>query len=85
LKLPKQSQSGILHAIHMVACAPAIHDSCTFQESSCMQERGMWWRGRSRARGWQWQGRELQGVVAGCSQGLLPQKGHQVAKQVGAC
>jgi hypothetical protein len=28
--LPKLSQSGILHAIHMVVCAPAIRDSCTF-------------------------------------------------------
>jgi hypothetical protein len=35
---------------------------------------------RSRARGWQWQGRLLQGVVVVASQGLLPQEGHQVAK-----
>ncbi len=29
-KLPKLSQSGILHAIHMVVCVPAICDSRTF-------------------------------------------------------
>jgi hypothetical protein len=51
-----------------------------WQESNCMQERGTWWRGRSRARGWQWQGRLLQGVVVVASWRLLPQEGHQVAK-----
>jgi hypothetical protein len=36
---------------------------------------------RSRARGWQWQGRLLQGVVVVASQGVWPQEeGHQVAK-----
>jgi hypothetical protein len=35
---------------------------------------------RSRAMGWQWQSRLLQGVVVVASQGLLPQEGHQVAK-----
>jgi hypothetical protein len=34
---------------------------------------------RSSARGWQWQGRQLGGVVVVASQ-LLPQEGHQVAK-----
>jgi hypothetical protein len=34
---------------------------------------------RSSARGWQWQGRQLGGVVVVASQ-LLPQAGHQVAK-----
>jgi hypothetical protein len=29
-KSPKLSQSGILHAIQMDACTPAIRDSCTF-------------------------------------------------------
>jgi hypothetical protein len=52
----------------------------SWQESNYMQERGKWWRGRSRARGWQWQGRLLWRVVAVASQGILPKEGHQVAK-----
>jgi hypothetical protein len=30
IKIAKKSQSGILHAIHMVSCVPAIRDSRTF-------------------------------------------------------
>jgi hypothetical protein len=52
-----------------------------WQESNCMQERVTCMVERwSRARGWQWQGRLLQGVVVVASQGILPQEGHQVAK-----